>query len=333
MRRPCGGKGIPVARGGFTASPGEILVLIRSGRVQTRRDLQRLTGLSRSTVSSRLNQRTSSGYIRAVEQRLGATGRPAELLSFEETDKLVLAADLGATHARFALTDAGGDLLAERTEELIVQQPPAVVLKIVIRRFRDLLRDVGRDRARLTGVGVGLSGPVDFQTGSPVQPPIMPGWHGYPVARKLSEAFGCPAFVDNDANLLGLGEARARYPDVDNLLFVKVGTGIGAGIILGGQPQRGRPAKAATSAISGSPGWSKARGARVAPRVAWRRTPAAPRWPACSPRAVSTPAAVAMSCALSARAIRRRSGWCRTPVGCWARCWRPRSPRSIRRSW
>jgi len=228
-----------VARGGFTASPGEILVLIRSGRVRTRRDLQRLTGLSRSTVSLRLNQLTSSGYIRAVEQRLGATGRPAELLSFEETDKLVLAADLGATHARFALTDAGGDLLAERTEELIIQQPPALVLKIVIRRFRDLLRDVGRDRARLAGVGVGLPGPIDFQTGSPVQPPIMPGWHGYPVARKLSEAFGCPAFVDNDANLLGLGEARARYPDVDNLLFVKVGTGIGAGIILGGQPQRG----------------------------------------------------------------------------------------------
>jgi predicted NBD/HSP70 family sugar kinase len=228
-----------VARSGFTASPGEILVLVRSGRVKTRRDLQELTGLSRSTVSLRVDQLISAGYLRAVERRRGAAGRPAELLSFEEGDKLVLAADLGATHARFALTDAGGRMIAERTEDLLIGQDPDVVLKIVIRRFRELLKGAGLDRARLAGIGVGLPGPVDFRTGRPVQPPIMPGWHGVPVARTLADALGCPAFVDNDANVLGLGEVRERYPDVDNLLFVKVGTGIGAGVILGGRPERG----------------------------------------------------------------------------------------------
>ncbi|MGX7826141.1 ROK family protein [Actinokineospora sp. 24-640] len=228
-----------MARSGFTASPGQVLALIRSGRVKTRRDLQELTGLSRSTVALRLSQLGSAGYIRTVEQRLGATGRPAELVSFEESDKLVLAADLGVTHARFALTDAGGRMLAERTEDLPVRQDPDVVLKTVIRRFRDLLRGAGHDRARLAGVGVGLPAPVDFPTGRPVRPPIMPDWHGHPVAQRLAEAMGCPAFVDNDANLLGLGEVRERYPDVDNLLFVKVGTGIGAGVILGGRPERG----------------------------------------------------------------------------------------------
>jgi predicted NBD/HSP70 family sugar kinase len=228
-----------LARSGFPASPGEILALIRSGRVRTRRDLQELTGLSRSTVSLRLHQLTSAGYISAVEQRAGATGRPAEILSFAEDDKLVLAADLGATHARFALTDAGGHTLAERTEELPIRQRPDLVLKIVIRRFRELLKSAGRDRTEVAGAGVGLPGPVDFRTGRPVQPPIMPGWHGHPVAETLADALGCPVLVDNDANLLGLGEARTHYPDVDNLLFVKVGTGIGAGVILGGRPERG----------------------------------------------------------------------------------------------
>ncbi|HEX2133418.1 MAG TPA: ROK family protein [Actinophytocola sp.] len=228
-----------MARSGFTASPGEILELVRSGRVRTRRDVRELTGLSRSTVGLRLNQLIAAGYIRTVEQRRGTAGRPAEILLFDESDKLVLAADLGATHARFALTDAGGHTLAERTEDLLIQQDPDLVLKIVIRRFRELLRSAGRDRGRLAGVGVGLPGPVDFRTGRLVEPPIMPGWHGHPVAERLSAALGCPAFVDNDANLLGLGEARAHHPDVDNLLFVKVGTGIGAGVILGGQPERG----------------------------------------------------------------------------------------------
>lgn len=228
-----------MARSGIPASPGEILVLIRSGRVRTRRDLQELTGLSRSTVSLRLTQLTSAGYIRAVEQRVGATGRPAEILSFDESDKLVLAGYLGATRARFALTDAGGTILAERTEELPIHQNPDLVLKLVTKRFRELLKSAGRDRAELAGVGIGLPGPVDFRTGRPVQPPIMPGWHGHPVGEQLADALGCPVFVDNDANLLGLGEARTHYPEVDNLLFVKVGTGIGAGVILGGRPERG----------------------------------------------------------------------------------------------
>ncbi|MFC6087939.1 ROK family transcriptional regulator [Saccharothrix lopnurensis] len=227
------------ARSGFTTSPGEILVLIRSGRVRTRRELRDLTGLSRSTVALRVDRLVSAGYLRVVEQRRGGAGRPTEVLSFDETDKLVLAADLGATHARFALTDAGGRALAERAEDLDAAQDPDVVLKTVVRRFRDLLREAGRDRSEVVGVGVGLPAPVDFRTGRPVRPPILPGWHDVPVARTLADALGCPAFVDNDANLLGLGEVRERYPDVDGLLFVKVGTGIGAGVVLGGRPERG----------------------------------------------------------------------------------------------
>ena len=113
------------------------------------------------------------------------------------------------------------------------------MLHAVRDRFDELLSDAGRSRAGLFGIGIGVPGPVDFTTGRLQQPPIMPGWHDYPVAEVFEEAFGVPTLVDNDANLMGLGEARRQYPDVASLLFVKVGTGIGAGLILLGQPERG----------------------------------------------------------------------------------------------
>ncbi|MBM7790016.1 ROK family transcriptional regulator [Tenggerimyces flavus] len=226
--------------GGITpTSPGEILELIRSGQVTTRRELQDLTGLSRSTVALRLAPLIANGYVRARVRRSGSAGRPANALSFDETGKLILAADLGATHGRYALTDAAGTVLAESAGELSIGSPPQTVLRTVIRRFRDLIRRTDRPVGQLAGIGIGVPGPVDYARGRPVQPPIMPGWHDYPVAAELSAAFDCPAFVDNDANIMGLGEMRTHYREEASLLFVKVSTGIGAGVILSGRPQHG----------------------------------------------------------------------------------------------
>jgi glucokinase len=84
-------------------------------------------------------------------------------------------------------------------------------------------------------LGIGLPGPVDQDSGRPTSPPIMPGWDGYDVRRMLAERYGRPVFVDNDANVLALGERAVAWPDVDDLMFVKVATGIGAGIISGGR--------------------------------------------------------------------------------------------------
>jgi predicted NBD/HSP70 family sugar kinase len=80
---------------------------------------------------------------------------------------------------------------------------------------------------------IGVPGPVDGRHGIPVRPPIMPGWHAYPVAARLRRTFGCPVLLENDVNLRALGEARALLPDQAPLLFVKVGTGIGGGLITG----------------------------------------------------------------------------------------------------
>lgn len=221
------------------ASAGAILALVRSGRVRTRRELQDVTGLSRSTLSLRMNQLTSAGYLRETGQVTGSTGRPAKILAFDEEAQLVVAVDLGVTHARIALIDGSGRTLAEASGELQFPSEPDETLRYVARRVTEVVAQSGRSMSEVVGVGVGIPGPVRFDTQRPNTPPLMPGWHDLPVAQRLGQSLGVPVYIDNDANLMGLGEARSRYPDAPSVLFVKVGTGIGAGVILNGQPERG----------------------------------------------------------------------------------------------
>lgn len=224
---------------GMSASLGGILELVRSGQARTRREVQDLTGLSRSTLSLRMSQLLEAGYLKESGQVSGSMGRPAKMLSFDESRQLVLAVDLGATHAHLAIIDAGGQILMEATSSQRIDAGPDDVLRYVTRRLTELLARSGRELYEVAGVGVGIPGPVRFTTQRPNKPPLMPGWHDFPVAEKISQALRLPVFVDNDANLMGLGEARARYADSPSVLFVKVGTGIGAGVILHGQAERG----------------------------------------------------------------------------------------------
>ncbi len=222
-----------------TASAGEILELVRSGQVRTRRELQEVTGLSRSTLSLRMTQLTSAGYLRETGQVAGATGRPAKIVAFDESRQLIVAVDLGATHAHLALIDGSGTTLIEASSALTFDSAPDDEVRSMARRITDLVARSGRSMAEVAGVGIGIPGPVRFTTQRPNTPPLMPGWHDFPVAERLADALGVPTFLDNDANLMGLGEQRSRYADVPSVLFVKVGTGIGAGVILHGQPERG----------------------------------------------------------------------------------------------
>jgi predicted NBD/HSP70 family sugar kinase len=184
-------------------------------------------------------QLIEAGYIRESGQLAGSTGRPAKLLSFDETRQLVLAADLGAAHAHLAVVDAGGQVLMAAKSGHRIDTGPQEVLRYVARRLTELLGRSGRDLSDVAGIGVGIPGPVRFETQRPNQPPLMPGWDGYPVADHLTQALGIPAYVDNDANLMGLGEARTHFPGYPSVLFVKVGTGIGAGLVLHGSAERG----------------------------------------------------------------------------------------------
>lgn len=218
---------------------GTILDLVRSGRATTRADLAAATGLARSTVAQRVDTLLTSGLLVSGADGASTGGRPPTTLAFNGDAGVVLAGDVGATHSRVAITDLTGTVLAEHTEDVPVAAGPDVVLPWLIGAFDGLLDTAGRDRSQLRGVGVGLPGPVEFATGRPVSPPIMPGWNLHPVGDRLSQRFGVPALIDNDVNIMAVGEHWTYWRDEPFLMFVKVGTGIGSGIIAGGHVHRG----------------------------------------------------------------------------------------------
>jgi len=152
---------------------------------------------------------------------------------------VVLVADLGATHSRVEVSDLAGRPLAEQAMDMPIADGAETVLHEVERMFEDLLVAADRDHSAVRGIGIGVPGPVEFAAGRTINPPIMPGWHGYPIRDRFIEAYGAPTLVDNDVNIMALGEHWATHPNVDDLLFVKIGTGIGSGLILGGRLHRG----------------------------------------------------------------------------------------------
>ncbi|WP_405089148.1 ROK family protein [Microbispora sp. NBC_01189] len=218
---------------------GALLSILRDGRARTRAELVQLTGLSRSAVSQRIDALLHQRLILPAEETAPSGGRPATAFSFNRGARLVLSADLDVTHARVAVSDLGGAVLAERAADLPIDRGPEPTLSWVLDTFRELLAECGRTVSDVCGVGVGLPGPVDHESGTAVSPPIMPGWDGFPVPDWLGERLGVPVLVDNDVNIMTLGEHWAAYPGVAHLIFVKVGTGIGCGIIAGGRLHRG----------------------------------------------------------------------------------------------
>lgn len=219
-------------------SPSQILQLVRMGSSQTRPGLARDAGVSRSVVTSRVDALLGAGLLIEVGQVASTGGRPATRVAFNADAGWVLVADLGATHARVAVTDLMGTVLAELAGDLRIDAGPDVVLHWVRARFDDLLTQLDVTRP-IWGIGVGVPGPVEFAAGRAVSPPIMPGWDGFSIPGYF-EDLGVPVLVDNDVNIMALGEYHEQWhADVDDLLLIKVGTGIGCGIIMGGRIHRG----------------------------------------------------------------------------------------------
>jgi predicted NBD/HSP70 family sugar kinase len=129
--------------------------------------------------------------------------------------------------------------LAETSREIEISQGPEAILNWVLEEFGNLLAEAGQSKEDVRGIGIGVPGPVDFAAGRAVHPPIMPGWDDYPIRDHLVDVYGVPVLVDNDVNIMALGEYWAMHPKVDDFIFVKVGTGIGSGLIIGGNLQRG----------------------------------------------------------------------------------------------
>jgi predicted NBD/HSP70 family sugar kinase len=224
---------------GQRADAGAILQLIRAGEAATRADLTKLTGMARSTVAQRVDMLLDHGLVREGAASASTGGRPPATLVFNEDAGVVLAADLGATHARLAVVNLGAVTQDEVAIELDISQGPDAVLRTVDERFQALLRDGGHQPGDVRAVGVGVPGPVEFATGRPVNPPIMPGWDGHPIPERFVARYGVPVLVDNDVNIMAVGEHWTNWRTSGDFLFVKIGTGIGCGVVAGGAIYRG----------------------------------------------------------------------------------------------
>ncbi|MDQ0851697.1 putative NBD/HSP70 family sugar kinase [Arthrobacter sp. B3I9] len=222
---------------GFGAS--ELFQILRDGRPRTRSELSAATGFARSTITSRIDELIDTGFIAPVGDAASTGGRPSALVAFNPVARLVAAADIGATHATVALLDLAGSTLAKVTEEIQIAAGPEPVLERLVGTVDALLAELGREKGDVIAVGIGLPGPVEHSSGKPSQPPIMPGWNGFDVPRYIQRSYDVAVLVDNDVNIMALGERAVAWPESDNMIFLKVATGIGSGIISSGQLQRG----------------------------------------------------------------------------------------------
>ncbi|MCW2604376.1 MAG: sugar kinase [Pseudonocardiales bacterium] len=219
------------------ASVRAVLDLIRTGSARTRPALVEQSGLGRTAANQRLALLQAAGLIDGDQLGPSTGGRAPRELRFRPEAGSLLVADLGPQTMAVALTDLEGTVLALRRADVDLAIGPDRVLRRVERLMAGLLGGHPHG-APLWGIGVGVPGPVEFVAGAPVAPPIMPGWDGYPVRDRLAARFDVPAWIDNDANLLALGQVRAT-PDVLDLIFVVIGSGIGAGLTSGGRIHRG----------------------------------------------------------------------------------------------
>jgi predicted NBD/HSP70 family sugar kinase len=206
----------------------------------TRAELIEATGLSAPTVGGLVSQLIQTGLVRDLGVGPSRGGRRPASMEFNARHGCIAGIDLGPTRTRLAIADLRGDTLAHR----IVPTPsgsPQAVLSRLGRAVRGLMRQAGVAADRLLAVGAGAPGWVDYERGIVVFAPNLGGWSKVPMAEVLEQSLGAVVTVENDVNLAVLGEHwRGAARGHDNCAFIFVGTGIGAGILIGGQLHRGR---------------------------------------------------------------------------------------------
>jgi predicted NBD/HSP70 family sugar kinase len=215
-----------------TGHAGDLLDLFRTEGALSRIDVIERTGLSRSTVNQRLAALERAGLIREVGGAESSGGRPSTRFAFGADRAKVLTADIGAMGFTLAVCDLSGRALAHLSRDVEVWSGPEKVLAMVQDGFDELATPDD-----VWAVAIGVPGPVEFAAHRVVSPPIMTGWDGFDIAAAFSGRYRGPVVVENDVNARAVAEARRT--GLQNLIALKLGTGIGAGLVLNGHIIRG----------------------------------------------------------------------------------------------
>jgi predicted NBD/HSP70 family sugar kinase len=211
----------------------------------SRTDIARRTGLSRGTVSSVGEELGRAELIREYEvpdddQRLRGAGRRPTLLSLVPRAAFAIGIDIGHEHVRVIICDLAGEPVAEKSSPAHVDDAPSATLDLAHDLVQEALRDAAVSSKRLLGAGIGLAAPIDESTGEVKADGILPGWHGVAPATELRERLGVSVQLANDADVGALGEmVFGAGRGINDMTYIRLSAGVGAGLILGGEPYRG----------------------------------------------------------------------------------------------
>lgn len=217
-----------------------LLTLIWQERSISRAELARRTGMSRSTVSAIVDELMSRGLVRLGSAGVSRGGRPPTMVEFCNERFVFCGVEIGATHVTVVLTDAWGTVLVDEHHAFDTRSAPEATMALVERSLRSALARARMSADRLVGIGVAVPSPVDSEHPSTLSPLILPAWDGFDVPQRLRAAFGVPAILENDANAGALAERWwGAGREVENLTYIKLGTGVGGGHIIRGELFRG----------------------------------------------------------------------------------------------
>lgn len=205
----------------------------------SRHELARRAGFSKSKANAAIAALVERGLVEETGLQDSTGGRRPETLRLAHGLGVLVGIDLGATSLDVAVMAPDLAMLAHHAEAADVRAGPGVIVARIRQVLRELLRRCGATPRQVLGIGMGVPGPVEFHSGLLVNPPLMPGWEGFSIREYLREDYDAPAFIDNDVNLMALGELWRLERQLPNFLVIKAGTGIGCGIVCHGEVYRG----------------------------------------------------------------------------------------------
>jgi glucokinase-like ROK family protein len=222
-----------------------VIDVLRDRGKASRAEIARTTGLSRSTVSTIVSSLIEAGLVTEQEEATGVAhgqhgGRPPVLLTLHKSAGVAVGVDFGHTHLRVAVSDLSHEVLAEAGRDLDVDHSAAEGLDAATKLVDQVLKRARVERKRVLGVGMGVPGPINRSTGTVGSSAILPGWVGVDAAAEMSKRLRMPVHVENDANLGALAEfVWGSGKGFIDLIYIKLSSGVGAGMLLGGRLYHG----------------------------------------------------------------------------------------------
>ncbi len=211
----------------------QIVKKIRADGPISRASLVRATGLSATTISSIVAELLKSGYVAETGEGKSSGGRRPILLAFQPDHKMVIGIDLGAAHITIALTNLQGNIKVIQSQKFNASEDPHGALEHICRQVDKLLDDKSVEPSDVLGIGIAAPTPLEGEKLDMLSPVILPKWEGIKLVPKIKETFGLPVYIDNDANAGAIAEKWwGSGRGISNLVYIKIGTGVGSGLII-----------------------------------------------------------------------------------------------------